>query len=65
MTSFPDPIRAGLAAGWRVHGGAHAPVPERLRCDVAIVGTGAGGGVAAGLLARAGLDELMVEETPV
>ena len=65
MTSFPDPIRAGLAAGWRVHGGAHAPVPERLRCDVAIVGTGAGGGVTAELLARAGLDVLLIEEGPL
>lgn len=61
----PDPIRAGLAAGWQVMGGPHAPVPEVLACDVAIVGTGAGGGVTAEVLATAGLKVLMVEEGPL
>jgi choline dehydrogenase-like flavoprotein len=65
MSSFPDPIRAGLAAGWRVLGGPHRGVPARLDCDVAIVGTGAGGGVSAELLAQAGLDVLMIEEGPL
>ena len=44
MSKHPDPVREGLARGWRVHGGPHAPLPERIECDVAIVGSGAGAG---------------------
>jgi long-chain-alcohol oxidase len=42
-----------------------APIPitrdEQLNCDVVIVGSGAGGGTAAGVLSGAGLDVLVVE----
>jgi choline dehydrogenase-like flavoprotein len=36
--------------------------PAILECDVVIVGTGAGGGIAAEILARSGLKVIMVEE---
>jgi choline dehydrogenase-like flavoprotein len=65
MSQGPDPIREGLARGWRVRGGPHAPLPATHACDVVIVGTGAGAGITAELLSAAGFDVLMVEEGPL
>lgn len=65
MSKLPDPIRQGLARGWKVAGGPHAPLPASLDCDVVIVGTGAGGGITAELLTQAGLDVVLVEEGPL
>jgi choline dehydrogenase-like flavoprotein len=65
MSSIPDPIRLGLARGWKVLGGAHGALPATLECDVVIVGSGAGAGVSAELLAKAGLKLVIVEEGPL
>jgi choline dehydrogenase-like flavoprotein len=61
----PDPIRDGLARGWKVHGGPHAALPATLQCDVVIVGTGAGAGITAELMTKAGLDVILIEEGPL
>lgn len=65
MSNFPDPIREGLQRGWKVLGGAHGALPEKITCDVAIVGSGAGAGITAELLTRAGLGVVIVEEGPL
>ncbi len=65
MSKQPDPIAQGLARGWKVYGGPHAPRPAQLQCDVAIVGSGAGAGITAELLTAAGLDVVLVEEGPL
>jgi hypothetical protein len=65
MSDQPDPIREGLARGWKVLGGAFKPAPESLNCDVAIVGTGAGAGITAELLTAAGLSVVLIEEGPL
>ena len=65
MSNFPDPIREGLQRGWKVLGGAHGPLPDKITCDVAIVGSGAGAGITAELLTRAGLQVVIVEEGPL
>ena len=65
MSSLQDPIRDGLRRGWKVMGGPHAEVPPRIACDVAIIGSGAGGGITAELLAKAGLKVVIVEEGPL
>jgi len=65
MSSLQDPIRDGLKRGWKVLGGAHGARPERIVCDVAIIGSGAGAGISAELLARAGLQVVIIEEGPL
>ena len=65
MSQIEDPIREGLKRGWKVLGGALGPAPEKIVCDVAIVGSGAGAGITAELLAKAGLQVVMIEEGPL
>ncbi|MCX7900818.1 MAG: GMC family oxidoreductase [Burkholderiaceae bacterium] len=65
MSAANDPIRDGLERGWKVRDGAALSGEARVECDVAIVGTGAGGGVAAELLTRAGLSVVLIEEGPL
>lgn len=65
MSQLKDPIREGLARGWKVMGGPRGPVPEKIICDVAIIGSGAGAGITAELLAKAGLQVVIIEEGPL
>lgn len=65
MSTFPDPVADGLARGWAVIDASRGPLPARIDADVAIVGTGAGGGTTAEVLARAGLRVVMIEEGPL
>jgi choline dehydrogenase-like flavoprotein len=62
---FVDPIREGLASGWSVIDASRLARDTALEADVAIVGTGAGGGIAAEALSDAGLRVVMVEEGPL
>jgi choline dehydrogenase-like flavoprotein len=61
-TTIPDPIQAGLARGWKIVDGARADSDRTLDADVVIIGSGAGGGVTAEILALAGLSIVIVEE---
>jgi choline dehydrogenase-like flavoprotein len=65
MSQLKDPIREGLARGWKVLGGSRGPVPEKITCDVVIIGSGAGAGITAELLAKAGLQVVIIEEGPL
>jgi choline dehydrogenase-like flavoprotein len=64
MSKLPDPFREGLARGWKTING-ETGLPEQVECDVVIVGTGAGAGITAELLTRAGLDVVLIEEGPL
>ena len=62
MSSLKDPIHEGLQRGWKVLGGRHGALPAQMTCDVAIIGSGAGAGITAELLTKAGLDVVIIEE---
>ena len=62
MTS--DIVADGLAHGWNVRDASTLTADLSLDTDVAIVGTGAGGGTAAEILTRAGLRVILLEEGP-
>ncbi|HJW55426.1 MAG TPA: GMC family oxidoreductase [Burkholderiaceae bacterium] len=57
-----DPIQAGLAAGWKVLDASGLGADRVIEADVAIIGSGAGGGVTAETLALAGLKVVLIEE---
>ena len=60
-----DPFAAGLRRGWNVRDASRFERDEQLEADVAIVGSGAGGGTAAAILSAAGLRVLLLEEGPL
>ena len=63
--AFTDRMRDGVAEGWSVIDASQLASDLTLEADVAIVGTGAGGGPAAEILTDAGLRVLMIEEGPL
>ncbi len=64
LRGIADPIREGLARGWALRDAGALPAERdtTVEADVVIVGTGAGGGVTAEVLALAGLTVVLVEE---
>ncbi|WP_019142976.1 GMC family oxidoreductase [Noviherbaspirillum massiliense] len=62
---IPDPIQEGLASGWKVIDASTLSDNRDVEADVAVIGTGAGGGVTAEMLALAGLKVVMIEEGPL
>ncbi len=60
--AIPDPIALGLARGWDVIDGATQERDSTFEADVVVIGSGAGGGVTAEILALSGLKVIIVEE---
>ena len=59
------PIRDGIRSGWNVRASTSMADGTVLEADVIIIGTGAGGGTTAEILANAGLKVLVLEEGPL
>lgn len=56
-----DPIAEGLTKGWRHIDASTLRTDQEFDTDIVIIGTGAGGGIAAELLTQAGFKVLMLE----
>ncbi len=65
QTAFPDPYESGRAAGWKIVDASALTQDLTLEADVVIVGSGAGGGTAAEILAESGWRVVLVEEGPL
>lgn len=62
---FKDPYLEGAARGWKVIDAATLAGDRVDEADVVIVGSGAGGGISAEILAKSGLRVIVVEEGPL
>lgn len=60
-----DIVAEGVKSGWQVHDAAQLRADRHVEADVVIIGTGAGGGTAAEILAQAGLHVVLIEEGPL
>jgi len=62
---FNDPITKGLKSGWKHQDASRLNDHIHYECDVAVIGTGAGGGIASEILAKSGLSVALIEEGPL
>lgn len=60
--SLTDRIAQGLEGGWKVTDGATLTENQTHEADVVVIGTGAGGGTTAEILAKRGLSVILLEE---
>jgi len=63
--AIDDIYTAGIASGWKVHDASRLTQNQVMEADVAIIGSGAGGGTTAEILTQAGLKVLIIEEGPL
>lgn len=65
VAGISDPVLEGISNGWAVRESTEIADGTVLEADVIVIGTGAGGGTTAEILAQGGLKVLMLEEGPL
>jgi choline dehydrogenase-like flavoprotein len=60
-----DAVAEGINSGWHAYDASQLSHDVHVEADVAIIGTGAGGGTAAEILSHAGLRVVLIEEGPL
>jgi choline dehydrogenase-like flavoprotein len=60
-----DPYAEGRQRGWQIEDASLAEQDLADEADVIVIGTGAGGGISAEILAKSGLKVILVEEGPL
>ena len=65
MIASGNPWQSAAAHDWKIIDASALDRDLDLEADVAIVGTGAGGGIAAEILAQSGLAVILIEEGPL
>jgi choline dehydrogenase-like flavoprotein len=60
-----DHFAMGITNGWNAYEAYSRELPKQIQVDVAIIGSGAGGGITAEICAKAGLRVLIIEEGPL
>lgn len=60
-----DIYTQGIASGWNVVDASTLSSDQTIEADIAIVGSGAGGGTTAEILSQAGFKVLLIEEGPL
>jgi len=60
-----DPVAIGLKSGWQVTDASTQKEDLTIEADAVIIGSGAGGGMAAEVLTQAGFSVVIVEEGPL
>lgn len=65
IRGISDPILEGINRGWLTLDAGDYTEHTTLEANVAIIGTGAGGGTTAEILAKAGLKVILIEEGPL
>ncbi len=65
IRGISDPVLEGINKGWRTLDASQLTQSQTLIADVAIIGSGAGGGTSAEVLAKAGLKVILIEAGPL
>ena len=60
-----DFVAEGFQQGWKHIDASRLAADQSLEADVVIIGSGAGGGNSAEILAQSGLNVIIVEEGPL